>query len=75
MPAGEAAIGYICASFLGTGKNFPLIQDILTYVYARGKGPGPEGVVGTDRWNLGVLDPCLPQRRSARPCATWAIRP
>ena len=59
VPAGEAAIGYICASFLGTGKNFPLIQDILTYVYARGKGPGPEEDVGTDRWNLGVLDAVL----------------
>jgi branched-chain amino acid transport system substrate-binding protein len=59
VPAGEAAIGYICASFLGTGKHFPLIQDILQYVYARGKGPGPEGDVGTDRWNLGVLDAVL----------------
>ena len=59
VPAGEAAIGFICASFLGTGTHFPLIQEMLTYVYARGKGPGPEGDVGTARWNLGVLDGVL----------------
>jgi branched-chain amino acid transport system substrate-binding protein len=54
VPAGEAAIGFICASFLGTGKHFPLIQEILQYVYARGKGPGPEEDVGTGFWNRGV---------------------
>ena len=54
--AGEAAIGFICASILGTGKHFPLIQEILRYVYARGKGPGPEGDIGTDRWKRGVVD-------------------
>ena len=59
VPAREAAVGFICASFLGTGTHFPLIQDILTYVYARGKGPGPEGDVGTAFWNLGVLDGVL----------------
>jgi len=59
VPAGEAAIGFICASFLGTGKHFPLIQEILQFVYARGKGPGPEGDVGTGNWNLGVLDGVL----------------
>src|SRR5262249_35723647 len=37
VPAGEAAMGYICASFHGTGTDFPLIQDTLTYVYGRGK--------------------------------------
>jgi branched-chain amino acid transport system substrate-binding protein len=55
VPAGEAAIGFICASLHGTGRDFPLIQDILTYVYARGKGAGPEHDVGTDRWNLGMV--------------------
>jgi branched-chain amino acid transport system substrate-binding protein len=59
VPAGEAAIGFICASFLDTGTHFPLIQAILTYVYARGKGPGPEKDVGTVFWNLGVLDGVL----------------
>jgi branched-chain amino acid transport system substrate-binding protein len=59
VPAGEAAIGFIYASFLGTGTHFPLIQEMLKYVYARGKGPGPEGDIGTAFWNLGVLDGML----------------
>ena len=59
VPAGEAAVGFICASFLGMGTDFPLIQDILKYVYARGKGPGPAGDVGTAFWNIGVLDGVL----------------
>jgi branched-chain amino acid transport system substrate-binding protein len=54
-PAGEAAHGYICANFHGTGTHFPLIQDILKYVYAQGKGPGPAGEVGTVYWLRGML--------------------
>ena len=53
VPAGEAAIGFICATWHGMGTNFPLIQDVLTYVYARGKGAGPERDVGTAPWNPG----------------------
>ena len=55
VPAGEAAIGFICASVHGTGRDFPLIQDILTYVYARGKGPGPASDVGTGHWIRGLV--------------------
>ena len=66
VPAGELALGYICASFHATGTHFPLIQDILTYVYARGRGPGPTSDVGTAYWNRGVL---------AGVCTTEAIRP
>jgi branched-chain amino acid transport system substrate-binding protein len=55
VPAGEAAIGYICATFHATGTDFPLIQDILTYVYAQGKGPGPASDVGTAYWNRRLL--------------------
>jgi branched-chain amino acid transport system substrate-binding protein len=54
-PAGEAAIGVICANYHGMGTHFPLIQDILTSVYARGKGAGPEEDVGTGLWNWGML--------------------
>jgi branched-chain amino acid transport system substrate-binding protein len=56
LAAGEAARGFICVTFLGTGTDFPVIQEIRHYVYARGKGPGPEGDIGTDRWKRGVLD-------------------
>ena len=59
VPAGEAAIGLICTNWYGWGIHFPLIQEILQFVYARGKGPGPEGDVGTVNWNLGVLDGVL----------------
>jgi branched-chain amino acid transport system substrate-binding protein len=55
MSAGEAALGFICATWYGTGTHFPLIQDIFTYVYARGKGPGPEQDVGTGPWVRGML--------------------
>ena len=43
----------------GHGDPLPLIQEMLHYVYARGKGLGPEGDVGTAFWNLGVLDGVL----------------
>jgi branched-chain amino acid transport system substrate-binding protein len=56
MPAGEAARGFICVTFLGTGTDFPLIQEMRTYVYAQGKGPGPESDIGTDRWKRGMVD-------------------
>jgi branched-chain amino acid transport system substrate-binding protein len=59
MPAGEAAIGFICPVWHGTGSNFPLIQDVLTYVYARGKGAGPEEEVGAPHWIRGLLDALL----------------
>src|SRR5207249_4443571 len=55
IAAGAAAIGYICATFHGTGTDFPLVQDMLTYVYARGKGAGPQGDVGTRPWSWGML--------------------
>jgi branched-chain amino acid transport system substrate-binding protein len=56
VQAGEAAMGFICVTFLGTGTDFPVIQEIRHYVYARGQGPGPEGDIGTDRWKRGVVD-------------------
>jgi branched-chain amino acid transport system substrate-binding protein len=55
IPAGEAAGGFICMSLFGTGRNFPLIQEVLTYVYAQGKGPGPESDVGTGYWIRGLM--------------------
>jgi hypothetical protein len=53
--AGEAASGFICASWHGMGRNFPLIQEMLQYVYAQGKGAGPEEDVGTSNWIWGML--------------------
>jgi branched-chain amino acid transport system substrate-binding protein len=56
VPVGEAARGFICVTFLGTGPDFLVIREMRHYVYARGKGPGPEGDIGTDRWKRGLLD-------------------
>ena len=55
VPAREVAMGFICATWYGTGTHFPLIQDILTHVYARDKGAGPEQDVGTGPWVRGML--------------------
>jgi branched-chain amino acid transport system substrate-binding protein len=57
--AGEAAIGFICASWHGTGTHFPFIQDVLKYVYVHGKGAGPEEDVGTAPWIRGVVPALL----------------
>src|SRR5262249_37564358 len=55
LAAGGAALGFICATWYGTGTHFPLLQDMLQYVYARGKGAGPESDVGTASWMLGMV--------------------
>ena len=55
VPVGDAASGFICANWHSTGTHFPLIQKMFTYVYARGKGAGPEGDVGTGAWIRGML--------------------
>jgi branched-chain amino acid transport system substrate-binding protein len=55
VQAGEAALGFICVMLHGTGRHFPLIQEMLTAVYARGKGAGPERDVGTRPWMAGVV--------------------
>jgi branched-chain amino acid transport system substrate-binding protein len=55
LQAGEAARGFICTARYGIGHNFPLVQDILTAVYAQGTGAGPERDVGTQFWTAGVV--------------------
>jgi branched-chain amino acid transport system substrate-binding protein len=75
VPAGEAAIGLICANWHGTGTHFPLIQEVRRYVYARGKGAGPERDVGTGPWTRGMLRGLLTAEGCARPCATSATSP
>src|SRR5262249_26062733 len=55
VAAGEVAKGFICAARFGTGTDFPLIQAVRHYVYARGKGAGPENEVGTTPWTNGLV--------------------
>jgi branched-chain amino acid transport system substrate-binding protein len=54
-PAGEAAKGYIAAGFHGSGQNYPVIQDILKLVHAKGKGNIDTKRVGTIYHNRGVV--------------------
>jgi branched-chain amino acid transport system substrate-binding protein len=55
VAAGEVAKGFVCAARFGTGTDFPLIQEVRQYVYARGKGAGPESEVGTSPWTSGMV--------------------
>jgi branched-chain amino acid transport system substrate-binding protein len=73
VPAGEAAIGFICASFLGTGTHFPLMQEMLQYVYARGQGPvGRKEMSARCIGTWACWRECSPQRPSAGPCGNSA---
>jgi branched-chain amino acid transport system substrate-binding protein len=38
IPAGDAAKGYVSASFTASGTNFPIMQEIKTKLYGAGKG-------------------------------------
>ena len=56
VPAGAAAKGYKSGTFHGTGTDYPVIQDILKYVYAKGGGHGPKDKVGEVLYNRGVVN-------------------
>jgi branched-chain amino acid transport system substrate-binding protein len=55
-PAGAAAKGYKSATFNGTGTDYPVIKDILKYVYDKGKGHGPRDKAGEVLYNRGVIN-------------------
>jgi branched-chain amino acid transport system substrate-binding protein len=55
LPAGAAARGFLCVTWHGMERHFPLIQGIRPYGYARGQGAGPESDVGTRQWMDGVV--------------------
>lgn len=56
VPAGPAAKGYIAAAMHGSGVDYPVLADILKYVYDRNKGNGDRKDVGTVRYNRGVVN-------------------
>jgi branched-chain amino acid transport system substrate-binding protein len=56
IPAGKAAAGYKAASFNGVGQDYPVIRDILKYVYARGVGHATRDRVGEVLYNRGVVN-------------------
>jgi len=56
IPAGDAAKGYIAAGFNVAGANFPVIQEIKKYVYAKGKGEMEDQTrIGSIYYNRGVV--------------------
>jgi len=56
IPAGDAAKGYFAAGFNVAGANFPVIQDIKKYVYAKGKGEMEDtSRIGSIYYNRGVV--------------------
>lgn len=56
-PAGDAAKGYIAASFHPSGTEFPVIQEILKHVYAGGKKGAIDDQkrIGQQYHNRGVI--------------------
>jgi branched-chain amino acid transport system substrate-binding protein len=58
IPAGKAAVGYISASFHPAGTDYPVLQDIIKYVYDRGKGDfkgGDKKRLGYVMWARGII--------------------
>jgi branched-chain amino acid transport system substrate-binding protein len=56
VPAGAAAKGYKASNFTGVGTDFPAIQDILKYVYAKGGGHTSKDKVGEVLYDRGVVN-------------------
>ncbi|MEW5864722.1 MAG: ABC transporter substrate-binding protein [Pseudomonadota bacterium] len=56
IPAGDAAKGYIAAGFNVSGSNYPVIQEIMKYVYAKGQGEMEDkSRIGSIYYNRGVV--------------------
>jgi branched-chain amino acid transport system substrate-binding protein len=56
VPAGAAAKGYKATTFHGTGADYPVIKDILKYVYEKGGGHTTKDKVGEVLYDRGVLN-------------------
>ena len=61
LPAGDAAKGYIAASFHPSGTEFPVVQEILKHVYSGGKKGNMEDPkrIGQQYFNRGVIQGIL----------------
>ncbi len=53
IPAGDAAIGYTCATFHDNGVDFPIMQDVLEHVHETDQASGH---VGTALYNRGIIN-------------------
>ena len=59
VPAGEGAKGYKGSTFHAPGTNFKVFQDIVKYVYDKGKGAGKQEDMGAPLYNRGVVNAML----------------
>ncbi|MGH8718343.1 MAG: ABC transporter substrate-binding protein [Burkholderiales bacterium] len=61
IPAGDAAKGYIAASFHPSGTEFPVIQNIIKHVYSDGKKGALDDPkrIGQQYHNRGVIEGIL----------------
>jgi branched-chain amino acid transport system substrate-binding protein len=55
-PAGKAAIGYKSGAFHGAGTDYPVIKDIVKYVYEKGGGHTSRDKLGEVLYNRGVIN-------------------
>jgi len=56
IPAGDAAKGYIAAGFNVSGSNYPVVQEIMKHVYAKGQGEMEDkSRIGSIYYNRGVV--------------------
>jgi branched-chain amino acid transport system substrate-binding protein len=56
---GDAANGLRTLNWHNVGQNYPLLQDILTYVVGRGKSLASSDEIGTIYYNHGIYDMML----------------
>ena len=56
VPAGDGAKAYKGATFHAPGTNFKVFQEIVKYVYDKGKGAGKKEDMGAPLYNRGVAN-------------------
>src|SRR5579863_9133810 len=56
LPAGAAAKGYKASTFHGVGGDYPVMKDILKFVYGKGGGHGTKEEVGQVLYDRGVIN-------------------
>jgi branched-chain amino acid transport system substrate-binding protein len=76
IPAGDAATGFITSAFHPSGADFPVIQDILKNVYAKGQGNMTEkNRIGQQYFNRGVIQGILVAESIRTAQAKYGKRP
>jgi branched-chain amino acid transport system substrate-binding protein len=56
VPAGEGAKGYKGATFHAPGTGFKVHQDLVKFVYDKGKGAGKKEAMGEALYNRGIAN-------------------